>query len=222
MSRPVARRPGRCTCRRRLHGAFTCARHASRRPSPGDAGGARRCTIDSINRNQPEENRADLRGTDAIGKIKELVSQAETCFFCTAVPSGESGGARPMSVRHVDDEGTIWFLSASDSHKNQELRVDPTVRLYFQGSTHSDFLQLNGRATVTRDRERIRELWAPLLRTWFTEGEDDPRITAIGVTPTDGYYWDTKHGDTVAGIKMLIGAATGRTLDDSIEGRVEV
>ena len=28
----------------------------------------------------------------------------------------------------------------------------------------------------------------------------DPRITVIKVTPSDGYYWDTKHGNAVAGI----------------------
>jgi len=42
------------------------------------------------------------------------------------------------------------------------------------------------------------------------------------VEPTDGYYWDNKHGNTIAGIKMLLGAATGKTLDDSIEGTVKV
>ena len=38
------------------------------------------------------------------------------------------------------------------------------------------------------------------------------------MTPTGGYYWDTKHGNAIAGVKMLIGAAIGKTLDDSIEG----
>ena len=59
-----------------------------------------------------------------------------------------------------------------------------------------------------------------MLKTWFTEGEDDPRITVIEVEPEGGYYWDNKHGSIVAGIKMLIGAAIGKTLDDSIEGRL--
>ncbi len=51
---------------------------------------------------------------------------------------------------------------------------------------------------------------------------DDPRITVIKVQPNDGYYWDTKHGMAVAGIKMMIGAALGKTLDDSIEGALRV
>jgi general stress protein 26 len=96
------------------------------------------------------------------------------------------------------------------------------VRLYFQGSPHSDFLHLSGRATVSTDRAKIEELWEPLLKTWFTGGADDPRITVIKVTPTHGYYWDTKHGNTVAYVKMLIGAAVGTTLDDSIEGTLRV
>jgi general stress protein 26 len=68
------------------------------------------------------------------------------------------------------------------------------------------------------NKATIKALWKPILRTWFTEGEDDPRITVIAVTPASGYYWDNKHGDMVAGVKMAVGAAIGKTLDDSIEG----
>ena len=178
--------------------------------------------MDSINKNQPEQNRADLSGQDAIAKIKELVEKAETCFFCTRAVSGESTGARPMSVQQVDDSGNLWFLSADDSHKNRDLAADSNVELFFQGSAHSDFLTLRGTASVTRDKEKIKELWEPIVKTWFTEGVDDPRITAIKVAPNEGYYWDTKHGTAVAGVKMLVGAAIGKTLDDSIEGTLKV
>lgn len=178
--------------------------------------------MDSINRNQPEENRENLAGEQAVAKIAELVKKAESCFFCTTVTAHDSVGARPMAVQEVDDDGNLWFLSADDSHKNDELARDAHVRLYFQGSAHSDFLLLDGTATVSRDKKRIKELWKPIMKTWFTEGQDDPRITVIQVSPQEGYYWDTKHGMAVAGIKMLIGAATGKTLDDSIEGKLRV
>lgn len=178
--------------------------------------------MDSINQNQTEETRADLSGAEAVKQIKEIVAKAQTCFFCTAVASGGSSGARPMNVRQVDEEGNLWFLSADDSHKNAELALDSAVKLYFQGSPHSDFLQLNGHATISRDRAKIKELWEFVIKTWFTEGVDDPRITVIKFVPSEGYYWDTKHGNAVAGIKMLIGAALGRTMDDSIEGKVKI
>lgn len=37
--------------------------------------------MDSINKNQPEDNRKDLSGKEAIKKMKELVEKANSCFF---------------------------------------------------------------------------------------------------------------------------------------------
>ncbi len=177
--------------------------------------------MSSIHANQPEDMHQDLAGPQAVAKIKELVGKAQNCFFCTTPLFGERGGARPMNVRQVDDAGSLWFLSAVDSHQNRELAADPSVTLYFQGSPHSDFMQLTGRAAITTDRAKIDELWEPMIKTWFTEGKDDPRITVIQVVPASGYYWDTKHGTMVAGVKMMIGAAIGKTLDDSVEGQLQ-
>jgi general stress protein 26 len=176
--------------------------------------------MDSIDRNRTEDHQEDLQGKHAIKKIKEMVEQTQTCFFCSAVVTGESNGDRPMSVMQVDDEGNLWFLSAEDSRKNQELEIDPSVKLYFQGSKHADFMQLNGTAAITTDREKIRELWSPVAKAWFTKGVDDPRISVIKVTPSHGYYWDTKHGLAVAGVKMLLGAVLKKTMDDGIEGKL--
>ena len=178
--------------------------------------------MDSINKNQKEENHKNLSAEEASKKIKELVEKANTCFFCTAAQGIGSNGVRPMSVQKVDDEGNLWFLSANDSHKNKQIAIDPTIKLYFQGSAHSDFLHLSGKALVSEDKAKIKELWEPILKTWFTEGENDPRISVIKVMPSEGYYWDTKHGMAVAGIKMLVGAVIGKTMDDSIEGKLKV
>lgn len=177
--------------------------------------------MDSINREQPEDPRRDLSGSAATEKIREMVLDAGTCFFCTSPQGSPNAGVRPMSVRDVDDRGRLWFLSAADSHKNAEVARDARVRLFFQGAKHSDFLQLDGHASVHRGRDTVDALWSPFLRTWFTGGKDDPRITAICVQPVSGYYWDTKHGNAIAGLKIMLGAATGVTLDDSLEGRLQ-
>ncbi len=177
--------------------------------------------MDSINQQQTEDTREDLAGGPAVERIREVIKKTASCFFCTAVSTGGSDATRPMSVQRVDDDGTLWFLSANDSHKNQELDRDPSVRLFFQGSEHAAFMTLTGTAHITTDKATIHDLWEPILKVWFTEGEDDPRITAIGFKPEGGYYWDNKHGRAVAGIKMLVGAAIGKTLDDSIEGTLQ-
>jgi general stress protein 26 len=79
-----------------------------------------------------------------------------------------------------------------------------------------------GIATVSEDKEKIKELWEPILKVWFTEGENDPRSSVIKVEPTECYYWDNKHGNAIAFVKMLAGAAIGKTFDDSIEGKIKV
>ncbi len=178
--------------------------------------------MDSINAEQTEQNREDLSGPAAVERIKAVADKTETCFFCTAVSHGGSGATRPMSVQQADDDGNLWFLSASDSHKNREIAAQPDVRLFFQGSEHSGFLSLTGRATISRDKAKIAELWKPILKAWFTGGVDDPRITTIRVKPSGGYYWNNKHGNAIAGLKTMVGAVIGKTLDDSIEGTLTV
>ena len=178
--------------------------------------------MDSINKQQQEHYMESLSGTEAAAKIKELAENAQTCFFCTDIKNGKPFSVRPMSAQKVDDQGNIWFLSADDSHKNEQLQSDSNVQLLFQGTQHSDFMTLYGQASISKDKEKIKELWQPLVKVWFTEGQDDPRITVIKVAPTEGYYWDTKHGRIVAFAKMIAGAVTGQTLDDSIEGRLKI
>lgn len=178
--------------------------------------------MDSINKNQPEENTKNLFGEEAITKIKELVGKSGVCFFCTKIKSGESFSTRPMSVQITDDDGNMFFLSAADSHHNVEINEDSKVQLLFKESSYEDFLTLYGEASINKDRAMIEKLWNPMMKTWFTEGIDDPRITVIKFAIKDGYYWDTKHGQLVSFIKRLAGAAMGKTLDDSIEGYIKV
>jgi general stress protein 26 len=176
--------------------------------------------MDSINQQQPEDNFENLEGNDAWGKLKELAEKAESCFMCTAIKTGLPFNTRPMSPQKIDDNGDLWFLSANDSHKNANIKADPMVQLLFQASAHSGFLNVYGIAEITEDKAKIDELWDPILKVWFTEGKDDPRISVIKVSPTQGYYWDNKHGNAVAFVKMVAGAIIGKTLDDSVEGKL--
>ena len=179
-------------------------------------------TTDKCQSDPASENRADLKGREAVEKIREFAENTGACFFCTASRDGLSGGARPMAVQQVDDLGNLWFLSADDSHKNEELLADPSVRLFFQGEGRAEFLVLTGRASVSKDREKIVELWKPIFKNWFPGGMSDPSITVIKVTPDEGHYWDTQHGNLVAGIKLLAGTLLGRPMDDSVHGALQV
>lgn len=162
----------------------------------------------------------NLTHQEAIDKFKELVKHEPTCLFTTQLTRVPLM-TRPMSVQKVCDQGNFWFLSSADSEKNAEIAIDDRVQLFFINTSDFEFLSVYGTASVTRDREKIDELWTGIANAWF-DGKDDPRVTVIKVTPQEGFYWDTKDGKLVSMIKILASAVSGKTLQEGVEGTISV
>ncbi len=169
-----------------------------------------------------EDHYKNLEGPEAKAKLKELVEKAENCFFCSGIKTGVPFSTRPMSEQLVDENGNIWFISRKDSEKNAEIAQDPFVQLLFQANKHSGFISIYGIAETIDDQKKIDELWQPMFKVWFEKGKNDPMITLIKVDPTQGYYWDTKHGKAVAFLKIAVSLVTGKAMDDSVEGKLNV
>lgn len=157
---------------------------------------------------------------DDVARVWDLMEKISFCMLATW--NGSELRSRPMDARVRRKEGVIYFLTDARHLKDDEIARYPKLNLAFADTGAMKYVSLSGEAKVTNDRAKIKELWEPVIKTWFTEGEEDPRITVIQFTPTDGYYWDTKHGNAVAGIKMMAGAMLGKTMDDSIEGKLDV
>lgn len=163
----------------------------------------------------------DLHREDAINKLKELVRHNPICLFTSRLTQ-EPFQTRPMSTAQVDDDGNLWFLSASDSYKNEEVDYDPNVQLFYVNTPDSEYLTVFGKAFISTDRTKIDEIWKPIAKAWFTEGKDDPRITLLKVVPEEAYYWDTKTNKMVSMLKILTAAVTGKTMDDGVEGKLAI
>ncbi len=155
---------------------------------------------------------------DALKEIKSLAEEIKTCMFCTY--RSDNLKARPMAVQKVDEDGNLWFLSDRNSDKNQEIKNDNNVELLFAGG-HEKYLALHGTAEISFDKTKIKELWNPIIKVWFTEGVDDPAISVIKVSYDDGYYWDTKHGHMISVLKMVKSLVTGTSGDDGVEGALK-
>jgi general stress protein 26 len=161
----------------------------------------------------------NLSHAPAVEKIRELAKSARICMFGT-LPERFPLAVRPMAVREVDEAGNVWFLSQRSSEKNLDIARDPRVQLIFTNAGDSEYLSLEGTATISDDRALREKFWTPIAKTWIHGGVDDPELTVICVRVTDGYYWDTEHGKAVALAKIAVGAVTGKTMDDSVEGKV--
>lgn len=162
----------------------------------------------------------NLTRQEAIDKFKELVKHEPTCLFTTQLTQVPLT-TRPMGVQKVCDQGNFWFLSSGDSNKNAEILIDNRVQLFFINTSDYEFLSLYGKATITRDKQKIDELWSDIANAWF-DGKDDPRVTVLKVTPEEGFYWDTKNGKLVSMIKILASVVSGKTLQEGVEGTISV
>lgn len=163
-----------------------------------------------------------LFSQEAIDKVKEMATDIGVCMFCTELTE-KPIQSRPMSVSEVDDNANLWFISSSQSNKNDEIKTDSDVQLFFAKNADSHFLSVFGKATIYKDRKIIEEVWKPIDKTWFEDGKDDPDVTVIKVTPEDAYYWDTKDGKMISMLKWAKGAITGDVSDDGgIEGKINL
>ena len=166
----------------------------------------------------PKEN---LSSEEAIKKLKELAEGAGNCFFTTKI-NESTPHTRPMALQEVCDQGNLWFISSSESHKNEEISDDARVQLYFQNNSSYEYLYVLGTASIHKDKELIDKYWTSFANAWF-DGKDDPRVTIIKVKPIDSYYYETKDNKVVAMAKMLFVAATGAKMEDGgVEGKLEI
>ena len=167
-------------------------------------------------------NIKNLRSEEAIKKLHELVLDIKTCFFGTHLADDDGASYRPMATQDVDDQGNIWFMSDKHSLKNNEIKSDSKVQLFYSDPAKASFVVVTGRAEELFDRNKTEELWTPFAKTWFREGKDDSNISLIRVRPETAYYWDVKGNRMVNFFKYIAGAATGKPLVEEVEGSLNV
>jgi general stress protein 26 len=145
-----------------------------------------------------ERNEVDthLDGEKALLKTRSLLSGFRTAMLVTKPEDTAELHMRPMAL--LGDlsvfGGSLWFFTDDRSRKVQEIQRNPSVSLAFQHDDNSQYLQLSGTATTQTDRVKMRELFTPLVKTWFPDGLDDPHLTLLRVDVTGGVYWDSPGG----------------------------
>ena len=166
-------------------------------------------------------DKQNLTNQDAIKKMKDMAEEIKICMFCT-YNAQQVMETAPMSANQIDDDGTFWFLSTKESTRNADIQSNSATDLIFAQPSKENYLSVHGKSEILYDKSKIDELWNPIVKAWFTEGKDDPRISVIKFTPQEAYYWDTKHGKMISLLKIAVGAVTGKTMDDGIEGKLKM
>lgn len=141
-----------------------------------------------------KNHRKQLDGDEAVKEVRSLLAKFR-CAMLTTI-GGDGCVTRPMGVQGDPDafHGTLWFFTDRRSRKAQQIARGDRTTLLFQNDGEDTYLQLNGSASLVRDTDRMKELFNPLMKTWFPDGVDDPDLTLIRFEATDGQYWTSTAG----------------------------
>jgi general stress protein 26 len=135
-----------------------------------------------------------LAGDEALARVRELLEDFRSAMLTTL----EDGvmRTRPMGIQGdpAEFDGTLWFFTDDRTHLTRAIEHGSQATLIFQSDDENAYLQLDGKASPSRDRARMAQLWTPVAKTWFPEGLEDPHLTLIRFEVTGGYFWDSPGG----------------------------
>jgi general stress protein 26 len=72
-------------------------------------------------------------------------------------------------VRRECAGADLWFVAAERTGKLADVERDPHVNLAYHKDRTREWISVSGLATLSRDREKIRELYLPDWKIWFGE-----------------------------------------------------
>lgn len=148
---------------------------------------------------------------EAIEKLNELIRDISIAMLTTI--DGGVLRSRPMATQKTEFDGTLWFLTGADTHKDNEIKKDNRVNVSYAAPDENSYVSVSGTAEILRDQAKIDELWSPFHKAWFPEGKDDPNIRVIRITVEQAEYWDSSSSTFVQLAGFLKALVTGKQAD---------
>lgn len=153
------------------------------------------------------ENNQDKQ--QSLQKLIEMIKDVDIAMMTTVDDDG-SLRSRPMRTQKINEDGVLWFFTGYESGKSHEIvDNDAHVNLSYARPSDELYVSVSGRATLTKDKQKIDELWNPALTAWFPSGKDDPNVGLIKVTIEKAEYWDAPNSTLVHLYGMAKAAITG-------------
>ena len=123
-----------------------------------------------------------------ISRVWDIIEKARVGMLTTQFGGGLR--ARPLEPRVDRDAGLIWFVTDVRGAKDDEIEVAHDIGLVFIDADGRTYLSITGRASVTRDTAKAKEIWQKTDDIWLTGGSDDPNMRVLCVEPIRAELWD--------------------------------
>jgi general stress protein 26 len=146
-------------------------------------------------------------------KLREMIKEIDLCML-TTVDESDDLHSRPMSLNSdVDEEGNLWFFTSSNSHKASEIERTPNVNVSFIDTRKQHYVSISGMAELVHDKQKIKELWKPVLKAWFPDGPEQPDVALLKVTVRKAEYWDGPSSTIAQAISFVSAIITGKQVE---------
>jgi general stress protein 26 len=152
-------------------------------------------------------------------KLYELIEDIEIAMMTTRRADGHLE-SRAMANQRQADGADLWFVTLDGTAKVHDLEFDPHVNLAYYKDRTREWISVSGTAVLSRDRGKIRELYAPDWKMWFPAGDDprhgtpdDPRMVLIGVSVHAAVFLEVNKPAPVVLFEMAKGWVTGQQPD---------
>jgi general stress protein 26 len=144
-----------------------------------------------------------------------LVDDIAIAMMTTRRPDGHLE-SRAMANQKRAAGADLWFVTADGTAKVRDIEFDPHVNLAYYKDRTREWISVSGVASLSRDRQKIGELWAPDWKMWFAEGgdprhgtPDDPRLVLIGVDIHAASFLEVNKPTPVVLFELVKGWVTG-------------
>lgn len=141
-------------------------------------------------------------------ELSARIRSVRIAMLTTIDPAGHLV-SHPMTNQDVDSDGYLWFFTSDESDLWRNIGAQDHVNVSFANPDDSIYVSVSGHAEQVRDRDRMRQLWNPLVGAWFPDGVDDPHLALIRVHAHTAEYWDAHGGRMVQLLRMAKAAVTG-------------
>jgi general stress protein 26 len=149
----------------------------------------------------------------------DLIEEIKITMMTTRRPDGHLE-SRAMANQKRAPGADVWFVAAEGSAKLRDIKHDGHVNLaYFKPGSY-EWVSASGIAHLSRDRQKIAELYESDWKAWFgQEGDprhgtpDDPRMVLIGVDVHAAVFLEVNKPKPVVLFELAKGWLTGEKVE---------
>lgn len=146
---------------------------------------------------------------ESVAKLGELIKDVRVAMLTTVEDDG-SLRSRPMATQGGEFNGTLWFFTDSTSAKVHEVDHDQHVNVSYAKPDDQIYVSVSGKARITKNRQKLEELWNPIHKAWFPQGLDDPNLALLEVDVEKAEYWDAPSSKVVQLFGFVKAITTGK------------